>query len=364
MTLPAVPSRNECLERLRKIFPREAGFDAAASSPIAAAAVFVMLFVGAVREPGPVVGPLVRPSTVLWMSDGAARMSDDETARRSWFEATRSQPAIEAWHTEHGEAWQAWYADTSREPLRDETFRVWSQHGALYRDESVPTTSSSGRYALTGEFAALFDPASEGDALDAAVEAWQNAHLQPGARVRLHAARERAAVATSIAVRLPNGTVRQLAPGEASLVMRGVVEEWAPRRLADPVVLALSEPRTKLPLVDREVLRTLGVAIDVTSVLPDGVIADIGADPVAFWLVEVVATDGPVSEERRKNLEEWAAGNGIDPGQCRFLSAFTSRAAAPARKRLKDLAVGSYAWFADEPLHELAWYEVGDSGRQ
>ncbi|WP_443046000.1 hypothetical protein [Streptomyces sp. GQFP] len=40
------------------------------------------------------------------------------------------------------------------------------------------------------------------------------------------------------------------------------------------------------------------------------------------------------------------------------MTAFESRNSAPARKRLKDLATGTWAWFADEPHHELAWYKV------
>ena len=65
-----------------------------------------------------------------------------------------------------------------------------------------------------------------------------------------------------------------------------------------------------------------------------------------------------MNEIRKVELTAWAAGNGIAPDQLRFLSAFTSRHAPPAKKRLKDLASGSFAWFLDEPRHELAWYEL------
>jgi hypothetical protein len=74
--------------------------------------------------------------------------------------------------------------------------------------------------------------------------------------------------------------------------------------------------------------------------LPDAVIVDIDITPVTFWLVEVVATDGPVDEERRQKLRGWAAANSINPDHCRFLTAFASRSSAPARRRLKDLAAG------------------------
>lgn len=50
-----------------------------------------------------------------------------------------------------------WYAENTREPIRDETFRVWKEYGALLED-TVPTTSSLPRYRLAKDFTDLFDP--------------------------------------------------------------------------------------------------------------------------------------------------------------------------------------------------------------
>lgn len=77
-----------------------------------------------------------------------------------------------------------------------------------------------------------------------------------------------------------------------------------------------------------------------------------------FWVVEAVATDGPITEGRRANLLAWAHEQNIRADECRFLSAFVARADGAARRRLKDLASGTFAWYADEPHHELAWYEL------
>jgi len=88
-------------------------------------------------------------------------------------------------------------------------------------------------------------------------------------------------------------------------------------------------------------------------------LADVGEDPVVFWIVEAVATNGPVSEERKAKLVAWAEEQNIRAADCRFLSAFISRADGAAKRRLKDLATGTFAWYADEPEHELAWYELG-----
>jgi len=88
------------------------------------------------------------------------------------------------------------------------------------------------------------------------------------------------------------------------------------------------------------------------------VIVDIGETPPTFWIVEAVATDGPVTEDRRRQLIRWAEDQRIPPSSCRFLSAFLDRNADAARRRLKDIAAGTFAWYASEPTCELAWYEI------
>jgi hypothetical protein len=145
---------------------------------VAAAAAFVMLYVGAVHHPG-VRGPLVRPSTVVWMSDTAASRRDDADLRRSWFDAAmKTSKAVEAWHAALGETWKPWYKDNSRE-FRYDTLHRWEAFGALYIDDSVTTTASGARYALEADFAALFDPDLQGEELEAAITAWQESHLSP-----------------------------------------------------------------------------------------------------------------------------------------------------------------------------------------
>lgn len=69
-------------------------------------------------------------------------------------------------------------------------------------------------------------------------------------------------------------------------------------------------------------------------------------------------TDGAVTEDRRRQLVRWADNQRIPIRSCRFLSAFKSRHDSAARKRLKDLAVNTFAWYADVPECELAWYEI------
>lgn len=353
-------SAEEATRRLELVFPR-AAFDSVLSNPLAGAAVAAMIYVDAVAPPeedGPPAA-WARPSTCTWMSD-IVLGHDTDQERLAWRHAAEKQKkAVMALHDQWGVPFQPRYADTTREPLRDETFQHWLEHGALRERPGLPTSSSLGRWALTSTFAALFDPDLAGPDLHAAIDNWRTANMSPGAKVKAMRASDRAKQLHEVRVTLPGGTVRSLEPGRASLILQGVIEEWAPRRLSDPVVVTISEPGDKIFTGDATTLRRLGIRIDPSRVLPDAVLADVGVSPVKFWIVEAIATDGPITERRRAQLLAWAGEQNINEADCSFLSAFISRADGAAKRRLKDLAAGTYAWYADEPEHELAWYELG-----
>lgn len=359
----ALIPRDEIQVRLPLIFPREA-FDPVLSNPLAGAALAAMLYVDAVVPDAgdvPTTAVWARPSLCLWMSEDAYSQAAQEQ-RASWREAALSHDgrrAIEqlqtGWGFPHA---SSWYRDNTRETLRDETFPAWLDHGALRDRPGLPTTSGKPRWALTAGFADLFDPGLTGDALLTAIEEWRSARMSPGDRFRISTLRERERAGHAVDVSLPDGTHRSLEPGLASLILRGVIEAWAPSRLRDPVVLSISEPGDKVYLADAARLRALGLTIDAGNLLPDALIVDIGKTPPQFWIVEAVASDGPVTEDRKRQLLRWAEGQHIPPASCRFLSAFLDRNDAAARRRLKDLAIGTLAWFASEPTRELAWYDI------
>lgn len=361
---PLLP-REEVQARLQQIFPREA-FDPVLSNLLAASALSVMLYADAVvPDEGPLPGGAhwVRPSMCLWMSD-AVYANDDEECRAHWRDAALGNSGRRATHALQ-QKWglqsvTAWYADNSRETLRDETFPAWLDHGALRDRPGIPTTSSRPRWALTEGFADLFAPGLEGDALEASIQAWRSTRMSPGDRLRITTLRDRERAAHAVRVSLPDGTVRDLEPGDASIILRGVIQEWSLSRLSDPVVLSISEPGDKVYVADASRLRALGLTIDAGNLLPDALIVDIGVTPPEFWIVEAVATDGPVTKDRQQQLLRWAEDQRIPPDSCRFLSAFLDRNDGVSKRRLKDLATDTFAWYASEPTRELAWYEMGD----
>ena len=225
----------------------------------------------------------------------------------------------------------------------------------------VSTSSSLGRWALTASFADLFDPSLGDEDLRDRVEQWRDAHMSPTSRLRALRAHERDQAEHAVTVTLPGGVQRILEPGESSRILQGVLEQWAPARLGEPVVLSISEPGDKVYTADATLLRRLGISINVSTLLPDALLVDLGEDPATFWIVEAVASDGPIDEDRKRSLLRWARDQRIPENACRFLTAFSSRHSPAAKRRLKDLAAGTYAWYSDEPTRELAWYELDDS---
>jgi BsuBI/PstI restriction endonuclease domain/BsuBI/PstI restriction endonuclease HTH domain len=370
MTFRPLPTFEQCDERLEMLFPK-AAFDTVLSNPAAAWSVAALIYVNAVVPSSgdlPADATWARPTTVLWLSTDAYQRADP-TSRAAYRDAALGGVAkrqvaalMESW----GLPFDPRYGDNSREQIRDETWPKWLDEGAMRLKPGVKTTSSAGRWALTDAFADLFDPALSGDDLDAAVDAYRGTHMSPGGKVKALTARQRGDQSHAVDVTLPNGTVRHLEPGEASVILKGVIEQWAPASLRDPVVLTISEPGDKIYTADSAMIQRLGLAIDQTMLLPDALLVDVDPDPPVFWVVEAVATDGPIDEDRKRSLLKWAAQQRIPVGACRFLTAFGSRNAAPAKRRLKDLATGTFAWYADEPTRELAWYELlgpGDASR-
>ncbi len=360
MSLRALPTLRQVQARLELVFPR-AAFDPVLSNPLAAAAVTTMIYVDAIV---PAEGALpndamwARPSMCLWLADEVYARADD-ASRLAWRAAAqRGKRQVEELQAEWEIPFRPRYADNTRETLRDETLPAWAKHGAVRTRPGVKTTSSRGRWALADAFADLFDPSLEEGLLAARIDAWRHDHMSPGARLKALTVQRRDESAHAIVVQLPDGSSRSLEPGDASAILKGVIEEWAPTRLRDPVVLTISEPGDKLYVADAALIERLELAIDVGTLLPDAVIVDIGMGPPQFWIVEVVATDGPIDEERKRSLLRWADSQQIPVDSCQFLTAFASRNAGPARRRLKDLATGTYAWYADEPFCELAWCEI------
>lgn len=359
----AVPEVDETERRLRLIFE---ALDSTLSNSLAARAAVALIYMDVVVADDADLATVTRlaaPRQCLWLSQQVLDHRTADGDREAWFQASgagsRAKDKVRALEQSWGLVFTQWAGDNSREPLRDETFHYWEGHEAIRLRADVPTTSPRGRWALAASFADLLDPELIDLQLDHAIDQWQRAHLSENIKWRVDARKRRERASAGISVRLPGiGTQRSLEAGPSSEIVRAVLEDWAPRRLRDPDVLALSQPGDKVP--DRSRLARLGVTLDEGNLLPDVLLVDIDGDDGLphFWIVEIVATSGPINERRKQQLLQWAEDQHLPVERCHFLTAFDSRSGDAVRRFLKELAVGTYVFFADEPDRELFWYEL------
>ena len=343
-TLGPLPSLDTIRARLPLIFPEGITQRNWFVRDIAARTVFTMLYVGAVDG----TGGWLRPNQVIRMTDAqAARTTDAE--RLAWAaESLRRRRRGEA----REEVGPRWFEDTSREPVRDETLRFALQPaGAAVERAGLATTSATPRWALAPDFAALFT-ASEVDA-PAAITAWRTARLSPAALARVALA-QRGVTASgageAVLVRFPNGEARRMAPGLSAEITKAVVENFAVRFLADPGVLWISESRTQVVARDDALARRVGLTIDRAEVLPDVILVDLGAPvPPLFVFVEVVASDGPVHDERKRELTALIAAAGYDARHAAFVTAYWDRGRQEFRRTVGAVAWDAFVWAASEP---------------
>lgn len=346
MNLPALPALNTVHNRLAQIFPDGTPRRSYCIRMTAARTVFAMLYIGAVED----AGRWLAPKQVYRMSDQQAFATSDEDR------LAYSRESMRPGYTTQG---SRWYADNTREPIRDETLKDGLiPLGAVIVREGLPTTSNKGRYALQAAFARLFDPDLTGATLDKAIGEWQRAHLSPSALARIQIL-HRGAVATEsgILVTFPNGETRRMAAGPSSVIAKAVIEVFAPRFLQQPGVIFLSESRHHVVARDDALAQAIGLKIQADRHLPDIILVDLGPPQPLLVFVEVVATDGPVTPERQSALRKLATNAGFDLVQVAFVTAYQDRSRAAFRKTVSALAWNTYAWFAAEPERLLILYE-------
>lgn len=329
MNLPVVPPLNVIRERLQLIFPEGTENRGYLIREIAAKTIFVMFYAGAVEG----LGRWIRPSQVVSMGDSQAALTDD-ASRESWVKMTFSKQKIRPA--------DAWYAENTREPIRDETIKNGLiPCNAIVERKGIPTTSSRPRYSLNRSFAALFDAGLEGDSLLSAISSWQENHLNKAALARLRLLKSGAVIAAdAVVVTFPNGEKRTLAPGPSSTIAKAVIEVFAPNFLKNPTVLWLSESGNKVVAQDDVLAKALGLNIDASKALPDIILIDLGEDRTGSDMLvvftEVVATDGPINRERKVTLTHLAIDAGFSEKNLAFLTAFMDRSALPFKRQYQN----------------------------
>lgn len=329
----SLPEVEFILERLKKIVPGNVDNALFARNITAARTVFVMLYSYAVEGQG----PKIRPSTVTVMTDKQS-MIHSRVARESWLKQMQGakKPNLP----------DRWYSENTREPIRDDTISTLKQIGAVEEEAGIPTTSSKPRYYLAQDFAGLLDPTLQGEELELALNKWRATHLTKGALI-LQGLKEQER-RSEIIVEYGE-TKHKLAPGPSSILTKAAVEVFAKKFLEKPEVLLISESADKIHANFGKVLDSLKITINLKKALPDVLIAETSAKGFRLVFIEIVHTDGPISNDRMRKLLELAKENDLNENECAFVTVFASRSDPAYRKVQSSIAWGSFVWFADEP---------------
>ena len=330
-----LPDIAEIQKRLEFIFSEGIADRGYVTRDVAAKTVFVMLYINAIEGEG------------VWLAPKHVyRFAAQQVEQQS--ETSRKAYHKECLRPKYEPIGTRWYADNSREQIRDETLRDGLViMGAVGVDPSVSTTSGKGRYALRTHFARLFLlPESE---FEEQALAWQKKYLSVSALAKVQIMRERHAVKGAVSITMPNGERRNLATGGSSLIAKAVIEQFAPRFLREPSVLWISESGNKVVVQDDRLMRRLGLPIDQQRLLPDLVLADLGREHTLLIFVEIVYSDGPVTESRKAELLKMTDAAGYERQHVAFVSAFEQRASQPLKRRLSGIAVDTLIWCMAEP---------------
>ena len=159
--------------RLQAIFPEGMEQRNYLTREMAAKTVFTCLYAKAIEGEN----RWIRPNQVCRMTDAQAASLDD-SAREAWYIKSGKNGYTPPVGT-------PWFADTTREPIRDETIgEGFIPVRAIIERPGLATTSSKGRYALEAGFASLFDPDLDDGAFWSAALAWRASHLTKSALAR------------------------------------------------------------------------------------------------------------------------------------------------------------------------------------
>lgn len=349
--LPALPSVDVIARRLGVIFPEGSPFRSQATGDRAAKTAFVMLYIGAVEGSQ----RWIRPDQVTRMTDlQAARC--DEASRLAW--AADSLKSLRG-----RQIAGRWYEVNSREGIRDDTLRnAWLPAGAVIKRPDLPTTSARPAWALESSFArlltwrvrpdideqALVKAEQTAQYLDA-VKQWQSAHLSRESLSRVALVRHLNAAADAVTAHIPSRGPRHLAAGRSSAIAKAVIEVFAVRIMDKPAVIWLSESGNQSPLEDAGLASAIGLDISDSGILPDIIMADLGPPKPILVFVEIVATDGPMTESRRAAIYRLTDHAGYSRSSVALMTAFMDRDTPEYRKASSTTAWGTFVWIASEP---------------
>lgn len=265
------------------------------------------------------------------------------TPQDSWSKATRnSQKVSKDIMAFCKNVYKKEYAPNTRETFRRQVLHQFVQARIIdYNPDnpSLPVNSPHAHYALTNE------------ALEAiktfGTKSWKGASDKFKSEVgelskKYLSEREQ----MLIPVKLSNGKTFKLSAGKHNKVQAAILQDFAARFTKGSEVLYLGDTANKDLYVEKSVLKELGIPITAHSKLPDVVLYDRKNN--WLYLIEAVASHGPVSPKRVIELEEML--KDCKAGKV-YVSAFPDF--KEFKKHSANIAWETEVWIVDFPEHMI-----------
>lgn len=146
-----------------------------------------------------------------------------------------------------------------------------------------------------------------------------------------------------VPVKFEQGKELILSPGSHSLLIKAIIEEFAPRFAPGSILVYAGDTGDKWGYFNENLMNELGIKVDVHGKMPDVVLYLEQKNWIL--LVESVTSHGPVDSKRHMELESLFTGH----KELIYITAFPNRMIMA--RYLPELAWETEVWLADSPSH-------------
>jgi len=137
-----------------------------------------------------------------------------------------------------------------------------------------------------------------------------------------------------------------VAPGDHSKLMRAAADALRTTRLPDYELVFIDDAdEQRIKTEWEKKLEPRGLLPDLDSLWPDAIL--VRDSDRSLWFIDAVTTDGEIDETRRAELEAWASARRYRVAG--YTTAYeTWKRTAARQARMKNLAVGTNVWIAED----------------
>jgi hypothetical protein len=232
------------------------------------------------------------------------------------------------------------YKPNSRETIRDESVTPMVLAGMLVRnldDPYRPKNSSLNNYQVEESTLELIQTYG--------TSRWDKSlktYLESRETLKKKYAKEREMV--MVPIKTEDGVKFTISPGNHSLLIKAIIEEFAPRYAPGSDLLYVGDTGSKWNIVDEKGFAKLGLRFSQTTNMPDVIL--FYKEKGWLLLIESVTSNGPMNGQRHEELKKIFRDS---KAPIVYVTAFPDRKVMTSF--LSEIAWETEVWCADAPTH-------------